>query len=199
MSARQSAEKAALRSLMVRRRESLTAAAAQRRSAQITLRVTALQAWWDARFIHTYVDSLTNEVPTAGLIEASLAAGRRIAVPWVDPGLEPPFKSAEIRALDELQPGPWGLLQPPGASASWVADDVFDLVVVPGVAFDRRGYRIGHGGGFYDVFLSGLAATSVGLICAKFLLDEAPSEAQDIPVDIVVTETATHRCQRRDN
>jgi 5-formyltetrahydrofolate cyclo-ligase len=110
-----------------------------------------------------------------------------------------PFRSAEIGALAELAPGPWGLLQPPEKEAVWVDDlaDGFDLVVVPGVAFDLRGHRIGHGGGFYDRVLYCTQAYKVGLVYGELLLEEIPNEPHDIPVDAVVTESATHICQRR--
>ena len=69
-----------------------------------------------------------------------------------------------------------------------------DVVGVPGVAFDRRGVRIGYGGGFYDRFLRGLPAFTVALVFGLQVLDEdIPSGRFDLPVDAIVTEEETIR------
>lgn len=86
--------------------------------------------------------------------------------------------------------GKYGLLEPrvpPGAEGIRKG---FDLVVVPGVAFDSRGRRLGKGYGYYDRFLSGLAgsAVTVGLAFSRQLLPEVPVDPWDVPVDAVVTE-----------
>ena len=68
-----------------------------------------------------------------------------------------------------------------------------DLVVVPGIAFDRRGHRIGFGGGFYDRFLANVQVVKVGLCYDDLILQEIPNEPHDVPMDIVVAQTATYQ------
>jgi 5-formyltetrahydrofolate cyclo-ligase len=64
---------------------------------------------------------------------------------------------------------------------------------VPGVLFDRRGFRIGRGGGYYDRFLAALAGgVRIGLIYDEFLVDRVPTEDHDVPVDAVITPSGLH-------
>lgn len=91
--------------------------------------------------------------------------------------------------------GKYGLLEPrvqPGVEG---ARSGFDLVVVPGVAFDRMGRRLGRGSGYYDRFLAGLAgkATTVGLAFSWRIVPEVPVDAWDVPVDAVATEDGVIR------
>ncbi|MGE5700173.1 MAG: 5-formyltetrahydrofolate cyclo-ligase [Deltaproteobacteria bacterium] len=94
--------------------------------------------------------------------------------------------------------GKYGLLEPlirPGVAGMRGG---FDLVVVPGMAFDSKGRRLGRGYGYYDRFLSGLSgsAVTVGLAYSMQLLPEVPVDDRDVPVDVVVTEDAVLRAPR---
>ena len=73
-------------------------------------------------------------------------------------------------------------MQPPAAK------ETIDLVVVPAVAFDRRGYRVGYGGGYYDRFLAGLAVPTIGLAFSCQIIPEAPVGAYDQAVQGIITE-----------
>lgn len=189
------ARKAALRRACLERRRHLDPTVVRTASAAIGERLRGLPACAAAAAVHTYVDAVPNEVATRGFIAWCLAAGKRVVVPVVV-GRRPPMGHAEIRALEELEAGPKGLLQPPPERARWWPEDVpLDLVVVPGVAFDRRGCRLGHGGGFYDAFLARRPApVAVGLVYDELLLDEVPVEAHDLPVDLVLTPSAAWPC-----
>ena len=91
-----------------------------------------------------------------------------------------------IRAMSDLLPGAYGLLEP--GEACEIADPAgIDLILVPGVAFDACGHRLGQGAGYYDRFLPGTRAVCAG-ICHNFaLIDHVPSQAHDIPMDYVIT------------
>ena len=143
--------------------------------------------------MHTYAASVDNEVETDGLICHALAAGKRVVVPVVEPG-SAELRHAEIRDLCELRRGHWNLRQPPLEGAHWLAcpDDI-DLVVVPALAYDRRGNRLGLGGGYYDRFLSAIRAVTAGLTFDCLLLEAVPVESWDIPVHLVVTESTLQR------
>ena len=158
-------------------------------SARITRSVLESPAWSRARTVHTYVSSLPGEVDTHALIGAALAQGKRVLVPVVA-GRRAPLRHAGIGGLGELSRGPMGLLQP--ASPRFV-EPAADLVLVPGLLFDRRGFRIGRGGGWYDRFLGGLAGgVRIGLIYDEFFVDRVPTEGHDVPVDAVATPSGLH-------
>ena len=159
----------------------------------ILKRVLELEAYRRAKLVHTYVSSKENEVDTRALIGACLAQGKRVAVPVVIPGTKT-LAHALIDGLDQLVVGPWGLAQPDPTTATWLpAEARIDLVVVPGLAFDRRGQRIGWGGGYYDRFLAQVQAVKIGLCYDELVLDCIPGEPHDVPVDLVVAATAIHQ------
>ena len=79
----------------------------------------------------------------------------------------------------------------PGPDRPVVSPGEIDLVLVPGLAFDRRGYRLGQGGGYYDRYLPQTKAVTVALCRSCFLLDAVPREEHDAPVDLVLTEEET--------
>lgn len=156
-------------------------------------RVLSLEAYRRAKLVHTYVSSKENEVDTRALIGACFAHGKRVAVPVVMPGTKT-LAHALIDGLDQLVVGPWGLAQPDLAAATWLpAAARIDLVVVPGLAFDRRGHRIGWGGGYYDRFLAQVQAVKIGLCYDALVLDCIPGEPHDVPVNMVVAETAIYQ------
>lgn len=156
-------------------------------------KVLGLEAYRRAKLVHTYVSSKENEVDTRALICTCLKQGKRVAVPAVIPGTKT-LVHALIDGLDQLIVGPWGLAQPDPASATWLpAEARIDLVVVPGLAFDRRGQRIGWGGGYYDRFLAQVQAVKIGLCYDALVLDFIPGEPHDVPVDLVVAETTIYQ------
>ena len=159
----------------------------------ILKRVLGLEAYRRAKLVHTYVSSKENEVDTRTLLCTCLAQSKRVAVPVVMPGTRT-LAHALISGLDQLVGGPWGLAQPDPAEAVWLPTEAqIDLVVVPGLAFDRRGQRIGWGGGYYDRFLAQVQTVKIGLCYDELVLDCIPSEPHDVPVDIVVAETAIYQ------
>ena len=156
-------------------------------------RVLGLEAYRRAKLVHTYVSSKENEVDTRALICTCLAQGKRVAVPVVMPGTKT-LAHALIDGLDQLVVGPYGLAQPDPATATWLpAAARIDLIVVPGLAFDRRGHRIGWGGGYYDRFLAQVQTVKIGLCYDALVLDCIPGEPHDVPVDLVVAETAIYQ------
>lgn len=91
------------------------------------------------------------------------------------------------RLTTELKKGRFGILEP--AAPVFAAEDELDLIIVPGVAFDRTGHRIGRGGGFYDRLLPQYHAVRAGICFGFQCLDTAPAQEHDIRMDWVVTET----------
>jgi len=153
--------------------------------------LAGMRAYQGAACISCYV-SVKNEMDTLGLIARALGDGKRVGAPVAEAGGH--LTHREVSSLDMLEPAGFGLLEPP-ASAPEIQPRAFDLVVVPGLAFDRGGYRVGYGAGYYDRFLAETRATRVGLCYAFQMLDRVPSETHDQPVDFVVTDSGVHMCR----
>lgn len=86
----------------------------------------------------------------------------------------------------ELQKGAYDIEEPTGSNLADVKD--VDLMIIPAVAFDRRGNRLGRGKGFYDQLLSTTKATKIGVGYEFQLMDELPAETHDVPMDMVITQ-----------
>lgn len=114
---------------------------------------------------------------------------KRIALPRVC-GEELMFHWVASRA--ELQPGKFGILEP-SAEASPAGND-FDLILVPGLAFDLHGGRLGRGKGFYDRFLADARGLRAGVCFDNQIVDSVPAEAHDLRMDFLVTPSAISRC-----
>ena len=150
-----------------------------------------MRAYLSAACISCYV-SVKNEIDTLGLIAQALEAGKRVGAPVA--GARRQLVHRELCSLDALEPAAFGLLEPPESSHE-IPPESFDLVVVPGLAFDRHGYRVGFGAGYYDRFLAETSAIRVGLCYAFQVVDSVPSEAHDQPVDFVATDREVHMCR----
>ena len=132
--------------------------------------------------------STPTEIETSTLALKAWEEGKSIAVPRVDWETEK-MVPVEITSLDTgLQTVKFGLKEP--LEGKVVPLDFIDLVVIPGMAFDRRGYRVGRGRGFYDRFLAekDFAGVRCGLCFHEQLLREVPAEGHDVPMDVVVTD-----------
>jgi 5-formyltetrahydrofolate cyclo-ligase len=136
--------------------------------------------------------SFGSEVATGGLVDQARARGKRVLLPYVEAET---LEAAEFVPGDELVPTTYGAKEPAGRRAIQPAE--IDLVVTPGLAFDRRGRRLGYGGGFYDRYLGRLSpgATRVAIGFSFQVVDEVPAGPGDEPVHLVVTEAETIDCR----
>ena len=141
----------------------------------------------DAAEIYAYMD-FRNEVMTTEFILRAWADGKRVAVPKVR-GKEMDF--FEIENFETLKDGYFGIREPDSTSAPVEWPNA--LMIVPGVAFDRKGHRLGYGQGFYDRFLEKRPGVYKAAVAFEFqLFDELPHEATDIPMQQVITENAVY-------
>ncbi|PMP68103.1 MAG: 5-formyltetrahydrofolate cyclo-ligase, partial [Thermodesulfobacterium geofontis] len=93
----------------------------------------------------------------------------------------------EIKSLNDLKVGSYGILEPQ-EPIDLDPEDI-DIIIVPGIAFDLRGFRLGYGKGFYDRFLKDLKnPTKIGLIYNELIRDSLPTDDKDVRVDIVISE-----------
>lgn len=125
------------------------------------------------------------ELDPAPLLDALRVAGATVCLPRIT---GPGSLSLHICAsAEELEPGPFGIRQPCAASEEAQADSI-DLVIVPGVAFDPAGRRLGFGGGYYDRLLAGMPhAYRIALAFEGQIVESVPAEEHDEPVDAIVT------------
>lgn len=149
-----------------------------------------------ARTVATYV-SKEDEVQTSGLITRMLSEGKRVVVPRVD-GASGNLLFFEIRGLRDLSPGRFGVLEPaPGPLPVPLSE--CDVTIVPVVAWDERGYRIGYGKGYFDRALAKRGgSTSVGLAMEIQRVPEVPAGPSDVPLDIIVSEKRVLRFSRKE-
>lgn len=170
---------------MVSLKRSYTTPALQKRSADIMQRIEETVLFRQAGCIALY-HALRDEVQTADFIEKWYQK-KRILLPVVQ-GKD--LLLYQYEGKESLRKGAFGILEPT-ADCRLTAKNEVDLVIVPGVAFDRRRNRLGRGKGFYDRLLSTLAARTIG-ICYDFqLMDEIPTEPFDRKMDLIITEKET--------
>ena len=160
--------------------------------------VMALPEYVDARTVMCYVD-IRDEVRTRSLLTAASNAGKRVVIPYCVAGDR--LALFRMESFDELVIRTFGILEP---ADPWrdredrrVDPIELDLIVVPGVAFDCRGGRVGHGKGYYDRLLQ-QARPDTMLVALAFecqLVEQIPMHPHDIYMDMIVTETAIHGVQ----
>ena len=186
------ATRAEFRRAMLARRAALTPDARRERSRRIRARVEGLPGFADYPLLCCYV-GFRDEVETAELILALLAAGRRVVVPTHLHRTGRPLVFARIDSWSDLEPGHFGVLQPPAERLRAVPTGEIPLFLVPGVAFDPAGNRLGFGLGFYDRSLADAApgAIKVGLAFEEQVVDRLDAAPHDIPMDLVITEDRT--------
>jgi 5-formyltetrahydrofolate cyclo-ligase len=163
----------------------------QEASETIARRALELPEVAEARAVLAYA-ALPEEVDPAALIDSLRALGARIALPRVcGPGALALHWVEEGQTLETGHAG----IPEPAESCAWAGPDDFDLVLVPGVAFDASCARLGFGGGFYDALLPSIpaGATTLGLAYDVQMVAEVPCEPHDERVMIVVTPSAVHR------
>ena len=190
-------EKENLRRYILRLRDRQTSLEVEQKSEDITDQVLHLHEFVRARGIACYVSKGT-EVDTRVLIRTALQQEKRVLIPVVKKGDVELFFS-EIHDLGkELAPGTFGILEPKPEFVRPVNLDAIDLIFVPGIVWDREGYRLGWGRGYFDRAIKKLPphVKSAGLAFNLQLINQVPRDQFDVPVDMVVTESRVIRCSR---
>ena len=170
---------------------------AERLSRRIFERFSALPEYAEARTLMVYLD-VRSEVHTRGFVPTAWADGKRVVVPYCENG---EIELFPLRDFDELAPGKMGVLEPmPGLRRRpdrKVDPTELDLIVVPGLAFDRRGGRLGYGKGYYDRFLHQIRDDVLKLaVCFECqLFPEVPVLGHDVRMDRMITENAVYQAK----
>ena len=185
--------KHAIRQELLARRKQLKASQCHLWGLQAQQRLIASDCFKTARVLALY-SPINNEVQTDLLFAAACAAGKRICYPRVR---AQQLEFVEVVSAADLVTGRFGVAEPQSGEPLPVAE--VDLIVVPGVAFDRAGHRLGYGKGFYDRELARATTTaaSVGLCFGFQLCERLPRESHDQPVQYLVSETEFIPCHLR--
>lgn len=194
MSTPLSADKAALRREFEARRNSVTADVRRPSDVALLNNLFASDAWQAADTILSYV-SVRGEIDLSPVWKKAVADGKRVALPRTVTGAsEGQMVFQFVEQPSDLMAGRYGLKEPSPACPE-VTDFARTLCLVPGLSFDRHGYRLGYGGGYYDRFLANHPpVVPVGLCYEVCLSDALPHDRYDIPVSYIFTEGSVIAC-----
>lgn len=187
-------EKQPLRQELIAARRALDPAFVQEASLAICRRIFELPELEAAQTVALY-QALRNEIELRALWDALAGTGKRVLFPRIHPGTRV-LAFAPVDDPAELTVGALGVRQPPPERD--VPLEEIDAFVVPALAFDPAGRRLGRGGGYYDATLAAApAALRIGPCLESQLRQRLPVEAHDAPVDLVVTQERVLRCGAR--
>lgn len=192
------------------RREAYDRRAAQENkdeiSAQAVARLMALQEYQDAKTVMWYIDCRSETRTKPELLEEVAKGEKKIVVPYctVDEKGDNKLGLWHMESLEEMVVGKWNILEPPkemwGNPDKEPPAEELDMVMVPGVGFDRTGGRMGNGQGYYDRLLERVRpdCSLVALCYESQLFDKILVAPHDVYMDFVVTEDAVYKGRGRD-
>lgn len=156
----------------------------------------ALPEFRDARSVMLY-SPIPGEVDCVAAALSAWQDEKTVLLPKVSPTQRHMIAVRCTSLDDEMDVGAFGIREP-AEGEPWPAEDL-DFIVVPALAYDRKGFRLGRGGGFYDRFLAqpGMRAATCGLAFSEQVVEEVPVETHDHPIEILVTDREVLRFDRR--
>ena len=164
------------------------------KSNEIKKRLFEINEFKQASTILFYI-SYDNEVFTHDMIKEYISNGKNVIVPISDKENRRLILS-KLNNWDDLELGSYNILEPRKDKIKEVSIEEINLIIVPGVGFDARGHRIGHGKGYYDNLLKNSGnILSIGLAFESQVVKKIPTEAHDLPVHKIVTEKRVINCK----
>lgn len=189
-------QKVELRKRMRTTLASLTPSDMRTRSASVWERLWQAAELVSADWLLVYV-SKGNEVDTHGLIQQWLALGKHVCVPTFDEAIQQ-YAASELHDFNaELAEGRFGIPEPKPESVRPVETSRLQAMLVPGLAFDETGNRLGRGTGYFDRLLRDVRGAKIALAYDFQILNEVPTTDHDVRMDFIVTETRLINCQRK--
>ncbi|PLX98615.1 MAG: 5-formyltetrahydrofolate cyclo-ligase [Desulfuromonas sp.] len=180
-----------LRQKLLKQRQRIDGSDCLRRSDVIQQALLNRPEYQDAELLALYAP-IRNEVQTSALFSAARKVGKRVCFPRVQGDS---LEFFEVDDCSALKPGSFGIAEPLDGKPVSVA--AIDLMVVPGVGFDRLGYRLGYGRGYYDRLVnSGRPAVMAGLAYEIQIVEELPKEDHDVRLDLLVTDNGIIKIER---
>ena len=181
-----------MRQSVLRRREALPERERAAFGRIILSNVFDLPAYERSGVILAYA-SFGTELETDEFLRRVLDDGKTLVLPRVERGGLGLYEVHDIAG--DLAPGPWGIREPVPKRCPFVDPGSVDFALIPGVAFDRTGRRLGYGGGFYDRLLAGGLPRRAPLVSGAFevqVVEKVPTDPRDVPVDLLITEKGTY-------
>ncbi len=178
-----------IRKNMLEDKKNLSKETVERKSLAIFNTLKKTDYYKNANNIMIYV-TLGNEVITEPIIHDLMSKGKKVFVPLTVPKTKALIAS-ELKDFEkDLEIGHFGVREPTKEATRPVEPSILDLIIVPGVAFDRKGYRVGYGAGYYDRFLLRISekARTIALAFHMQLIDKVPVDDHDIAVEHIITE-----------
>jgi len=182
-------EKAALRTEMIARRDALPESERERVAQALTDLVASLPQYAAARSVLATM-AIGTEWDTGIFLARAAADGKAIVLPRVTP----PPRRLQLHAVADMErdliPGVWNIPEPDPARCEAVTLDDVDFALVPALAADREGFRLGYGAGYFDGLLTGRKSRPycVTALQSGFIVERLPNEPHDVPVDLVLDE-----------
>ncbi len=186
-------DKAEFRKELLQKRDSIEPSIKKNKDRAVMARLKGLYEFKSAKTLLLYA-SFRSEVDTHELIRECLGAQKRVLLPRVNYSLKK-LEIREIESINDIEKGHWGIPEPKRATPLRDLNEA-DLIIVPGVCFDRKGGRIGYGAGYYDKLLKGLnrAIPVIALAYDEQIIEEIPLEAHDRRVDMIITDREVIYC-----
>ena len=177
--------KGKLRKEIKEKRRNISKEEQRKKSKEIKEKLFGLKEYKDARVVLFYV-SYNGEVFTHEMIKEALKE-KKLVIP-ISNKEDCTLTFSELKNWNDLEISSYSILEPEKESIKEISIDEIDLIIVPGVAFDKMKNRMGHGKGYYDKLLEKTQAITVGLAFQFQLVEKIPTEPHDKPVDIIITE-----------
>ncbi|MDR5659361.1 5-formyltetrahydrofolate cyclo-ligase [Serpentinicella sp. ANB-PHB4] len=184
-----------LRQMMMKKRDTITEDELIEKSKNIFETLVNNDLFKGAKNIMLYV-SFKSEVLTTPIIEYLLERNINVYIPVTVPKNRSLIVSKLNNIEEDLELSTFGVLEPKKDTLRPIDPEILDLILVPGLVFDKRGYRIGYGAGYYDRFLASLKkdTPTISLAFDLQLIDHVPNNTYDVPVKYIITEKRQVNC-----
>jgi len=189
-----------LRAQYIEKRKAIPAGEKAELDSRLCERFMALVTYRYADALLLYAPK-AQEIDVMPIAESALEAGRTVAFPRCR-DLEDGTHHMDfhiVTSLDQLEIGSYGIREPRPELPVYdpaVCDTTKSVIIVPALSYDRMGYRLGYGGGYYDRFLSHFKGARVGFAYSRFVCQKLPRSRYDLPVDVLVTERRVTAIER---
>lgn len=188
-------DKKELRADFLKKRLNLSWQDVQTKSHQINRKLFEHSVYASAQTILIYLP-IKKEPNSLSIVKNAWKEEKQVLVPVTIPA-EKTLLLSRLDSLKELTEGCYGIPEPKQKSIHPVEPRCVDLCILPGLAFDRKGYRLGYGGGYFDRFLPKLRPDCVKIALAYDfqIIDSLEHLSHDIPMDIIITESTVYQCR----
>ena len=179
-------EKKKVREEIIKKRNDLSSEIKEKYDEVIFKQLIESDIYNNSKKIFTYV-SFGSEIDTIKFIKYALNENKEIYIPKTDKAKKE-MVAIRINSLDNMSVDNWGIIEPKSVDKNKIGEE-FDLILMPGLAFDKKGNRIGYGGGYYDKYLSQIKETSNKIVLAYDfqIVNNIENEPHDIKVNYIIT------------